>query len=207
MIIDFESSGWNCSILSRLQSRGLVGGEFSASKLDKHLALFSVCLLIKEIWPHKNCFFISGHDAWQPNSRIANYKKFWSLSGIERRPKEGVEWGVANDNRVKYYGVAPIKNNEWLLRCEMLEWCTSWVIVVDEHIGVDEIKVALSNGWECLPGGNIPDAILDCAVNCAAFFLRFFGPMDNGEQGVIVIGDRGGIKCLKNRSKNIDQKI
>lgn len=204
-MIDFEKSGWNCSILSRLESRGLGGGELSAPRLDKYLALFSVCLWIKEVWPHKNCFFISGHDAWQSNSRISNYKKFWSSSGVKQRPKDGVEWGVASDNRVKYYGVASVKDNEWLLRCEILEWCTSWVVVVDEQIGVDEIKFALPNGWECLPGGNIPDAILDCAVKCEALFIRFFGPMDNGEQGVIVIGDRGDINCLKSRSKNIDQ--
>lgn len=194
MIKQFEKAGWNNSILSKLRRHGLKGLEYSAINMNKYESINSMCRWIRGISPHKESFVLYGNDTWQENTRISNYKKFWGLFDPGRKPKNEFAWSEKSEEGVKFYGLTPIKENEWLLRSAILERENTWILLGEFNTQL--VEKYFSSGWDCSPGNIIPSEILSFTKEANAFLLRFFGPANDLKQGVIIIGDASSIDEL-----------
>ncbi|WCM92978.1 hypothetical protein M5C99_22025 [Acidovorax sp. NCPPB 2350] len=194
MIRQFQQAGWNDSIISDLRRHDLKGLEYSEVGMDRYESMNSMCRWVRGMAPHMECFIIYGNDTWQPSTRISNYKKFWGLFNPKDKPKNELDWMQRSEDGVKFYGVAPIRENEWLLRSSVLERENTWMIL--GNIGAQTIGEHFSSGWNCRPENSIPIEVLVFARENGTFLLRFFGPAEDLKQGVIIIGTDSFIDAL-----------
>ncbi|MDA8454706.1 hypothetical protein M4R22_08020 [Acidovorax sp. GBBC 3334] len=194
MIQNFEQAGWNSSILSNLERYELKGLEYSSINMDMYESVNSACRWIRGMSPHKEGFVLYGNDTWQPNTRISNHKKFWGLFDLKHKPTNEFSWSEQSEDGVKFYGLSPLKENEWLLRSSILERENTWIVLGE--FCTELIEKYLSLGWSCSPGEIIPTNLLAFTKETNTFLLRFFGPANDLKQGTIIIGKASSIDEL-----------
>lgn len=194
MIQNFEQAGWNSSILSNLKKHELKGLECSSINMDVYASANSACRWIRGMFPHKESFVLYGNDAWQPNTRISNHKKFWGLFDPKHKPKNEFSWSEQSEDGMKFYGLAPITENEWLLRSSILERENTWILL--GQFNTQLLEKYFPSGWSLSSGEVIPANLLAFSKETNTFLLRFFGPANDLKQGTVIIGNQLSIDDL-----------
>ncbi len=180
---NFRDIGWSPKIIKELSSKNLEGCELQEKEVPKEKILISFCSKIRNEWPNLHFFLITGDEVWQARSKIFLHKKFWKKFDSRVQPINTSEWEVAGIEKSKYFGAAPLKNNEWLLQSEIFELETTWLIGIKSDFEIEDFSSEFSNGWE----EKIPAAITDFVSKNDSILVKPFKPENNEPNGILII--------------------
>ena len=190
----FADAKWNHNILAELEASGCEGVEVVGPALTAAsaiaAALVEISVQINKLCPQAEYWLIAGHEMPQPNTRVANHKKFWKSVGINlpATSVETAEWCVSSVEGPRYFGVAKkslIKDDDVILLLEKFE--TTWIFALDGTHVAQEFASTLNVGWD---RSCISKNLLELVIRNNAVLIRNFGISDAQEGGVIAIATK-----------------
>ena len=189
----FFSAGWNSKIIENLRSYHCGGIELSKKDLDelgaKKEALSIIISDAKNILLSPQFFVFTGHEVFQPTSRVVKHKKLWGsvATSTPILVSEAVEWSVFSSAGMKFFGIVSkdvVSDDDLLYLWRTLK--TTWLVIFNNGLDVRAIPQRLPLGWTSKSFG-FPSALLDLASDGNAILVTDFGSAADRQNGLIAI--------------------
>jgi hypothetical protein len=202
-IRSFFQAGWNPNVIAKLHAFHCNGLEISSAVVNgasnKDCALTALTEKMENIFPSQSAWVVIGNDVTQPDNRVVRYKKLWAQLGIqanEMSSSQAVEWMVPCEAGVKFFGCIDRKiiSNTYLLEL-WGRFGACWMIVCPDGRGLGSVTKYLEGGWS-VESPAPPGELLRLIQNEKSFLIRDFGPTENNEDGIVIVGREDEINVL-----------